>query len=56
MSTVRKAKITVQSAKGKAQQVAGKATGNRKLRAKGTRNRTVAKVKRAGERVREKLR
>lgn len=50
-----RAKTTKQAAKGRVQKAAGKATGSRKTQAKGTANTAVAKVKRAGQKLRKKL-
>jgi uncharacterized protein YjbJ (UPF0337 family) len=56
VKAVNKARNTAQSAKGKVKGGAGKATGNRKLQAKGKIDRAKASVKNAGERVKDKLR
>jgi uncharacterized protein YjbJ (UPF0337 family) len=48
------ARNTSQAAKGKVKETAGRATGRRKLQAKGTADQAKANVKKAGERVKRK--
>jgi len=56
MATTDKAKNEAQRAKGKVKEVAGKATGNDKLRAKGKSDQTKGNLKQAGEKVKDALR
>ena len=57
MSEIRnKARNATQGVKGNTKVVAGKATGNRRLRAKGRADQAKSKVKKTGEKVRDKLR
>jgi uncharacterized protein YjbJ (UPF0337 family) len=56
MATTDKAKNETQRAKGKLKEVAGKATGNDKLRAKGKADQTKGNLKQAGEKVKDALR
>jgi uncharacterized protein YjbJ (UPF0337 family) len=51
-----KARNSTQGAKGKAKEAAGKATGNDRLRAKGKTDQAKSKVKKAGEKVKDRLR
>jgi uncharacterized protein YjbJ (UPF0337 family) len=51
-----KARNAAQSAKGKIKEGAGKATGSRKLQAKGKADRAKASVKKSGERIKDTLR
>ena len=51
-----KARNTAQSAKGKVKEAAGKATGNRKLETKGKTDQGKAKLKKSGEKIKDKLR
>jgi uncharacterized protein YjbJ (UPF0337 family) len=51
-----KARNAVQGAKGKAKETAGRATGNDRLRAKGKTDRAKSKVKKTGERMKDRLR
>ncbi len=53
MGAVDKAKNTAQRAKGKAQEVAGNVSGNRRLRRKGKANQVKGKVKQTGENVKD---
>jgi uncharacterized protein YjbJ (UPF0337 family) len=53
MATADKAKNSAQRAKGKVKEVAGKATGNDKLRAKGKTDQTKGNLKQAGENVKD---
>jgi uncharacterized protein YjbJ (UPF0337 family) len=55
MATADKAKNSAQRAKGKVKEVAGKATGNDKLRAKGKTDQTKGNLKQAGENVKDAL-
>lgn len=55
MATTDKAKNSSQEAKGKLKQAAGKATGNKDLRAKGKADQTKANLKQAGEKVKDAL-
>jgi uncharacterized protein YjbJ (UPF0337 family) len=56
MAQVRnKARNTSQGAKGKATEVAGRATGNDKLRAKGKTDQAKSKAKKTGEKIKGKL-
>jgi uncharacterized protein YjbJ (UPF0337 family) len=55
MGAVDKAKNTAQRAKGKVQQVAGKVSGNRRLRRKGQANQMKGKLKQTGEQVKDTL-
>jgi uncharacterized protein YjbJ (UPF0337 family) len=56
MEHVDKAKNTVQRAKGKAKEAAGRVTGNDRLRGKGKSDQAKAKVKQAGEKVKDAFR
>ena len=56
MATTDKTKNEAQRAKGKVKEVAGKATGNDKLRAKGKSDQTKGNLKQAGEKVKDALR
>jgi uncharacterized protein YjbJ (UPF0337 family) len=57
MSTVRnQTRNTSQAAKGKVKATAGRATGNRKLQAKGNADQAKAKVKKTGEKLKRKVR
>ena len=47
---------TAQDVKGKAKEVAGKATGNRKLEGKGKTDQTKASAKKTGEKVKDVFR
>jgi uncharacterized protein YjbJ (UPF0337 family) len=51
-----KARNSAQGAKGKAKEAAGRATGNDRLRAKGKTDQAKSKVKKAGERVKDRFR
>ena len=51
-----KARNATQSAKGKVKEAAGEATGNRKLENKGKTDQAKAKVKKTGEKIKDKLR
>src|SRR5450759_3166577 len=51
-----KARNAAQGAKGKAKEATGRATGNDKLKAKGKTDQAKSKVKKAGERVKGRLR
>jgi uncharacterized protein YjbJ (UPF0337 family) len=51
-----KARNATQSAKGKIKEAAGKTTGNRKLETKGKTDQAKAKVKKTGEKIKDKLR
>jgi uncharacterized protein YjbJ (UPF0337 family) len=51
-----KTRNAAQAAKGRAKEAAGKSTGNRKLESKGKTDRTKAKVKKTGEKVKDVLR
>jgi uncharacterized protein YjbJ (UPF0337 family) len=51
-----KARNAAQSAKGKAKETAGRATGNKKLERKGKTDQAKAKVKKGAERVKDRLR
>jgi uncharacterized protein YjbJ (UPF0337 family) len=53
MATIDKAKNTTQRAKGKAKELAGRATGNDKLQAKGKADQTKGNLKQAGEKVKD---
>jgi uncharacterized protein YjbJ (UPF0337 family) len=53
MATIDKAKNSTQQAKGKAKELAGKATGNDKLQAKGRADQTKGNLKQAGEKVKD---
>ena len=55
MSGVDKAKNTLEGARGKAKEVAGKATGDRCLQAKGKAERAKENLKQAGENVKDAL-
>ena len=55
MGAVDKAKNTGQRAKGKVQEVAGKVSGNRRLRRKGKANQVKGKLKQTGEKVKDTL-
>ena len=57
MAQVRnKARNAAQSAKGKVKEATGKATGNKKLQAKGKTDQAKASVKKTGEKIKDKLR
>ncbi len=57
MSELRdKSRNVAQSAKGKTKEAAGKATGNRKLEAKGKTDQAKAKVKKTGEKIKDVFR
>jgi len=51
-----KARNSAQGAKGKAKEAAGRATGNDRLRAKGKTDQAKSKVKKTGERVKDRFR
>ena len=51
-----KARNASQSAKGKVKEAAGSITGNRKLKSKGKTDQGKAKVKKAGEKLKDKFR
>jgi uncharacterized protein YjbJ (UPF0337 family) len=51
-----KIKNATQNAKGKVEEAAGKATGDRKLRTKGKRDQTKGSLKQAGEKVKDAVR
>ena len=51
-----KARNASQSAKGTVKEAAGKVTGNKKLETKGKTDRGKAKIKKTGEKIRDKLR
>jgi uncharacterized protein YjbJ (UPF0337 family) len=53
VGAVDKAKNTAQRAKGKVQEVAGKVSGNRRLRRKGNANQIKGKLKQTGENVKD---
>ena len=53
MATSDKAKNTGQQAKGKMKEVAGKLSGNDKLRAEGKADQTKGNLKQAGEKVKD---
>jgi uncharacterized protein YjbJ (UPF0337 family) len=53
MATTDKAKNEAQRAKGKVKEVAGKVTGNDKLRAKGKSDQKKGNLKQAGEKVKD---
>jgi uncharacterized protein YjbJ (UPF0337 family) len=53
MATTDKVKNTAQRAKGRAKEVAGAATGNDKLRAKGEADQRKGKLTQAGENVKD---
>ncbi len=53
MATTDKAKNEAQRAKGKVKEVAGKVTGNDKLRAKGKADQKKGNLKQAGEKVKD---
>jgi uncharacterized protein YjbJ (UPF0337 family) len=53
MATTDKAKNEAQRAKGKVKEVAGKVTGNDKLRAKGKVDQKKGNLKQAGEKVKD---
>ena len=53
MATVDKAKNSAQKAKGKVKEVAGKVTGDDKLRAKGKADQMKGNLKQAGENVKD---
>jgi uncharacterized protein YjbJ (UPF0337 family) len=55
MATTDKAKNSVQQAKGKVKEAAGKATGNDKLRNKGKADQRKGDLKQAGEKVKDAL-
>ena len=54
--TGKRAKATTQKAKGKVKEAAGKATGNRKLQAKGKTDQAKSGAKRTAQRVKDTLR
>lgn len=56
MGNLDKAKNTVQGAKGKAKEAAGRITGNDRLRGKGRSDQAKSKVKQAGEKVKDAFR
>jgi uncharacterized protein YjbJ (UPF0337 family) len=57
MAEVRnKARNATQGVKGKTKQAAGKATGNDRLRAKGKADEAKSKVKKTGEKLKDKVR
>ena len=56
MGNLDKAKNSAQRAKGKVKEAAGKATGNDRLRRKGKSDQAKAKVKQAGEKVKDAFR
>jgi uncharacterized protein YjbJ (UPF0337 family) len=51
-----KTRNAAQAAKGKAKEVTGKSTGNRKLESKGKTDQTKAKIKKTGEKVKDVFR
>jgi len=53
MAAIDKAKNTTQRAKGKVKEVAGRATGDDKLRAKGKTDQTKGNLKQAGEKLKD---
>jgi uncharacterized protein YjbJ (UPF0337 family) len=53
MATIDKAKNSSQQAKGKVKELAGRATGNNKLQAKGKADQTKGNLKQAGEKVKD---
>ena len=53
MSTTDKAKNAAQNAKGKVKEGLGKATGNDRLEAEGKRDQAAARIKKAGEKVKD---
>jgi uncharacterized protein YjbJ (UPF0337 family) len=53
MATIDKAKNSTQQAKGKVKELAGRATGNNKLQAKGKADQTKGNLKQAGEKVKD---
>jgi len=53
MATADKARNSAQQAKGKVKEVAGKATGNDKLQAKGKSDQMKGNLKQAGEKVKD---
>jgi uncharacterized protein YjbJ (UPF0337 family) len=55
MATIDKAKNSTQQAKGKVKELAGRATGNNKLQAKGRADQTKENLKQAGEKVKDAL-
>jgi len=55
MAAIDKAKNTAEQAKGKAKEMAGKASRNDKLEAKGKSDRTKADLKQAGEKIKDAL-
>jgi uncharacterized protein YjbJ (UPF0337 family) len=55
MATIDKAKNTTQQAKGKAKELAGKATGNDKLQGNGKSDQRTGNLKQAGEKVKDAL-
>ncbi len=55
MTTTDKAKNSGQQAKGKLKEAAGKATGDKDLRAKGKADQTKGSLKQAGEKVKDAL-
>lgn len=56
MGNVDKVKSATQQAKGKVKEAAGEVTGNDRLRRKGKSDQVKAKVKQAGERVKDAFR
>ena len=50
------ARNTAQSVKGKAKEVTGKATGNRRLESKGKTDQVKASAKKTGEKIKDKFR
>ena len=53
MATADKAKNSAQRAKGKVKEIAGRVTGDDKLRAKGKTDQTKGNLKQAGEKVKD---
>ena len=56
MGTVDKCKNTAQRAKGKVKEAAGSATGNARLRRQGKADQVKARIKQAGEKVKDAFR
>jgi uncharacterized protein YjbJ (UPF0337 family) len=55
MRTIDKARNSAQRAKGKVEEVAGRATGNDRLRFRGKAHQFTARLKQTGERVKDAL-
>jgi uncharacterized protein YjbJ (UPF0337 family) len=56
MAATNRAKNDTQRAKGKVKEVAGAATGNRRLEAKGKTDQAKGKAKNVGEKIKDKVR